>query len=454
MITMDPISDPGQARPEDSDTHHKALHINLEESLYGVVAEIGAGQETAAWFFRVGGAAGTVAKSMSAYDMQFSDEIYGRDARYVSRDRLEKMLDHEYGLLQRRLGDLRGERTAFFAFANTVAARSYQGDNICHGWVGLRFQAAPRAAPDTILLHVNMLDETNLAQQQALGVLGVNLIYGAYFQRVSLNGFLCGLLDGLTGARLEIDYARLDGPSFNEVDARGLGLELLRCGLARAVLFSPGGAVDEPLAALYKRPLVVVRGAYRIVKPVHDHMLQAGLERLEAEDCRTQRPPAGLFEMSIDGLQAPEAQDNPALLARIDRLLAFGRPVLATAYPHTYHLTGYLRRYTREPLRFSMGLTSLVYHLSDAYYQDLEGGILEAVGRLIARKVRLYVFPMPVERVRERMVSVGFDQAAWELPASGDASLSNAGPRGPLRHLYSFLVTSGALVEMPPIPTE
>ena len=141
------------------DTHSKALKINLDPRWYGTFAEIGAGQEVVRWFFRVGGAAGTIAKSMSAYDMKVSDAIYGHADRYVSRDRLQAMLDREFDLDVERLGQQRGEDTSFFAFADTVVARSYRGSNECHGWMGIKFQSRASDQPSQIVMHVRMLDE-------------------------------------------------------------------------------------------------------------------------------------------------------------------------------------------------------------------------------------------------------------------------------------------------------
>ena len=221
------------------DTHRKALRLNLDTSIYGTLAEVGAGQEVARWLFQVGGASGTVAKSISAYDMKVSDEIYGTSPRYVSRDRLAQMLDHEYDLLVSRLGEARGAETAFFAFANTVSAVNYFGTNIPHGWVGLRFQTSPRTAPNDVILHINLKDETNLRQQQALGILGVNLIYGAFYLRDSLDDLLAGLIDAVSTQRVEVDFIDCQGPAFEDVDHHATCIKLVRLGLAHAVVFQP-----------------------------------------------------------------------------------------------------------------------------------------------------------------------------------------------------------------------
>ncbi|MCE9542126.1 MAG: TonB-dependent receptor, partial [Verrucomicrobia bacterium] len=214
------------SNPFEMKANKKAFEINMAKPIYGTFAEIGAGQEVARRFFHVGGAAGTVAKTISAYDMTFSDAIYGKSTRFVSRQRLGEMLDHEYGLLIERLDEKVGAERTFFAFADTVSARSYKSKNECHGWMGVRFQSAPRSEPNDIILHVRMLDEENLAQQEALGIVGLNLIYGAYFLRRDLKAFIGSLLDDLDPTRIEIDMVRFSGPAFAMVDNRIMCLEL------------------------------------------------------------------------------------------------------------------------------------------------------------------------------------------------------------------------------------
>ena len=224
-------------------TNRKALAINLDEPKYGTFAEIGAGQEVARHFFQAGGAAGTVAKSLSAYDMKFSDAFYGKSARYVSRERLELMLNREYDLLVQRLEELRGDRSSFFVFADTVAARSFKGTNECHGWMGVRFQTEPKGPPNEVILHVRMLDRENILQQQALGVIGVNLLYGTFYLAKDQDGFVRSLADGLGQGRIEVDMINFAGPLFADVDNRIMSLKLVEHALTNAVLFSPKGEV-------------------------------------------------------------------------------------------------------------------------------------------------------------------------------------------------------------------
>jgi hypothetical protein len=258
-------------------TNRKALTINLDEPRYGTFAEIGAGQEVARQFFQAGGAAGTVAKSISAYDMKFSDAVYGKAARYVSRERLALMLDREYDLLIQRLKEIRGDRSAFFVFADTVAAKSFKGTNECHGWMGVRFQAEANASASDIILHVRMWDKENILQQQALGIIGVNLIYGAFYYISDQDRFIRSLADNLTVDRIEVDMINFAGPLFSEVDNRIMSLKLVECGLTNAVMFSPKGEVLQPSEVLYKKAILVERGSFRPVTLVSQDMLRCAL---------------------------------------------------------------------------------------------------------------------------------------------------------------------------------
>ncbi len=237
------------------DTHGKALSLNLDASIYGTLAEIGAGQEVARWFLSVGAASGTVAKTISAYDKKVSDEIYGAGTRYVSRERLLAMLDREYRLLLERLSTTRGDEKRFFAFADTISARNYQGSNEQHGWLGIRFQMEPNAPGSQVLLHINLCDPTAQLQQQAIGILGVNLVYAAYHQRTDVDVFLAGLFDDLSIERIEIDVIEFDGPAFMNRDARAWCLALLGRHMSHAIVFDNGGRVVEPSSLLRKRPL-------------------------------------------------------------------------------------------------------------------------------------------------------------------------------------------------------
>src|SRR6202521_4528574 len=264
-------------------TNQKALKINLDPVFYGTFAEIGAGQEVARWFFKVGAAAGSISKSISAYDMAVSDAIYGRCKRYVSRERLQSMLDHEHGLNFERLRPSRGDSTAFFAFADTVAARSFQGANECHGWMVVKYQAHPRDEDSQIIIHVRMLDHENSLQQESLGIAGVNLLYAAFFLHHKPQLMLESLLDNLTTERIEIDMIEFSGIEFRHVDNRVMSLRLVQLGLTGAAMFGPSAEILQPSEVLRKRPILVERGSFRPVTKVNIDMLRSARERFSSE---------------------------------------------------------------------------------------------------------------------------------------------------------------------------
>ena len=375
-------------------TNRKALTINLDEAKYGTFAEIGAGQEVARHFFQAGGAAGTVAKSISAYDMKFSDAIYGKAARYVSRERLELMLDHEYHLLLERLQGLRGERSAFFVFADTVAARNYKGTNECHGWMGIRFQDAPNTAPSDIILHVRMWDKENLLQQQALGIVGVNLIYGALYYLKDQDQFIRSLVDNLGVDRIEVDMIHFAGPLFAQVDNRLMSLKLVEYGLTNAVMFSPQGTVLQPSEVLYKKAILVERGSFRPVTLINEDMLQCGLAQFLQEPALEGVDVVVLMEITMHNLLASGNLDHADFLARVDTLGASGNNVLISNYLEFYRLTSYFRRYTKQMIGVTMGINNLLEVFNERYYENLAGGILDSFGRLFRNATKLYIYPM------------------------------------------------------------
>jgi len=375
-------------------THQKALKINLDAERYGTFAEIGAGQEVARWFFKVGAAAGTISKSMSAYDMAVSDAIYGRAKRYVSRERLQKMLDYEHSLNLERLRMSRGDSTAFFAFADTVAARNFKGTNECHGWMGVKFQAHPRDEDSQIIIHVRMLDQENGLQQEALGIVGVNLLYAAFFLYYKPELMLESLLDNLTVKRIEIDMIEFSGIEFRHVDNRVMSLKLVQVGLTGAAMFGPTGEVMQPSEVLRKRPILVERGSFRPVTKVNIDMIECARERFAAElEVKTDQV-VELMEITMRNLLATGKIDLSDFLARADVLAAAGKTVLISDYFEYYRLAAYLTRYTTEPISLTMGVSSLMDLFKEHYYEGLEGGILEAFGKLFTKDLRIYVYPL------------------------------------------------------------
>ena len=375
-------------------TAQKALKINLDLGRYGTFAEIGAGQEVARWYFKVGAAAGTISKSMSAYDMAVSDAIYGRCQRYVSRERLQSMLDYEHRLNLERLQQSRGDTTAFFAFADTVAARNFKGTNECHGWMGVKYQAHPRDADSQILLHVRMLDHENTLQQEALGIVGVNLLYAAFFLHHKPHVMLESLLDNLTTERIEIDMVEFSGIEFRHVDNRVMSLKLVQLGLSGAAMFGPSGEVLQPSEVLRKRPILVERGSFRPVTKVNIDMIQSAKERFVAEPEVNSAETVELMEITMHNLLATGAIDLRDFLARADVLAAVGKTVMISDYSEYYRLAAYLTRYTSEPIAVTMGAASLRDLFKEQYYAKLEGGILEAFGKLFTKDLRVYVYPL------------------------------------------------------------
>lgn len=375
-------------------THQKALKINLDPLRYGTFAEIGAGQEVARWFFHVGAAAGTISKTVSAYDMIVSDAIYGRCKRYVSRERLTRMLDYEHALNRERLRPSRGETTAFFTFADTVSARNYHGTNECHGWMGVKFQSCPQDEDNQIVIHVRMLDQENSLQQEALGIVGVNLLYGAFFLHHTPQQLLESLLDNLTTSRIEIDMIEFSGIEFRRVDNRVMSLKLVQMGLSGAAMFGPSGEVLQPSEVLRKKPVLVERGSFRPVTKVNIDMIRSAHERFMSEPEVTGKPVVELMEITMHNLLASGDVDPQDFLARADLLATAGKTVLISDYSEYYRLAAYLSRYTNEPIALAMGAASLSDLFREEYYAKLEGGILEAFGRLFTRNLWIYVYPL------------------------------------------------------------
>src|SRR5438105_264157 len=374
-------------------TDEKALQINLDPSKYGTFAEIGAGQEVARRFFRVGGAAGTIAKTMSAYDMTFSDAIYGPADRYVSRVRLQTMLDHEYKLLVERLDEQFGAEKTFFVFADTVAARSFKERNESHGWLGVRFQSQPRGQPSEIIIHVRLLDEGNVEQQEALGVIGVNLLHGAFYGRQP-EKLISSLQENLAPGRIEVDMIKFSGPLFQHVDNRLMSLQLDSQGLTNAVMFKSDGETVQPAEVFYKKAILVERGSFRPVTYATNDMLDGACRVFLAESDCSQEDLVVLMEMTLENLRADGQVDHADFLARVDILGALGRTVLISKFGEYYRLAAYLFRYTDKAIGLVMGVPSLIEIFNKKYYANLEGGILEALGRMFKGKLKLYVYPM------------------------------------------------------------
>ncbi len=415
-----------------TDPHQKALAINLDPRRYGTFAEIGAGQEVVRWFFRAGGAAGTIAKSISAYDMTVSDAIYGKGERYVCRQRLERMLEYEHRLNLERLRERRGNTTAFFAFADTVKARSFSGASECHGWMGVRFQSHPRDDDSQIIIHVNMLDREKEAQQEALGIVGVNLVYGACSLFHEPEVLVESLLDGLTTDRIEIDMVELSGIEFRHVDNRVLTLKLVQLGLTGAAMFAADGTVLHPAEVLYKKPVLVERGSFRPVTYVNLDMLEGTLERFTKDPALDGETVVPLMEITMRNLMATAGSgtvDVHDFLARADVLAACGMTVLISDYFEYYRLAAYLARHTKKKIGIVMGAGSLRELFDEQFYADLDGGILESFGRLFKNDLKIFVYPL--------------------LEKSGDlTTVQNLELAPAIRKLYGYLVDRGGIEQL------
>jgi hypothetical protein len=433
------------------DTHHKALTLNLDTSTFGSFAEIGAGQEVARWFLFVGGASGTVAKTISAYDKEVSDDLYGSGSRYVSQQRLEAMLENEWTQLLTQLSKTRGQQTRFFCFVDTVSARNFAGTNDSHGWIGLRFQLQPGGPPNDILLHINMRDASNVLQQEAIGILGVNLIYAAFYEVQIKESFLEGLAQDVVGERIEIDYVDLRGPAFESWDRRSLLVHLVRAGLAEAVFFPSKDPPVPPTEVLYKKAVVLAPGYFGHIDPVHSHLhlrlLASAIQELQRDLGEAKSTPAGFFCLTVAPFTPDEsAPEIPDLLRRIDTLRAVGGDVLLFRKPELYHMTALINRHTQAPVRFVAGLSLLIRAFEDVY-GNLEGRLLEALARLFAQNVRIYVYPMTAADLREWLKSVSVTGWEWS-ETNGWVSVSQLHRAPPLGHLFAYLLASNFLVPM------
>lgn len=405
-------------------TNRKALTINLDSLRYGTFAEIGAGQETCRNFFQAGGAAGTIAKTISAYDMTFSDSIYGKVGRYVSRERLSKMLKHEYELLEQRLGEESGGERTFFAYANTMKAKSYRGGDDTHGWMGFRFQFEPKAVPNEIILHTRMWDPENVQQQHAVGILGTNLIYGAFYLNHDPKKLIDSLVDNVGNDRIEIDLIHFSGPVFESVDNRIASLQLVHQGLTNAVLFSPKGEVMQPSEVLYKKAILVERGSFRPVTRVNIDMLKCSGAQFIQEPLVQDKDIIILAEITMNNLLASGKLDYVDFLARIDTIGATGNYVLISNYFEFYRLTSYFRRYTKEMIGVTMGINNLLEVFNNKYYSNLEGGILENFGRLFRNAVKLYIYPMKQKAYRHYLQLVAERDDGLPAPAEDTTAIS------------------------------
>ncbi|WP_028891037.1 hypothetical protein [Tenacibaculum sp. 47A_GOM-205m] len=413
-------------------TTMKALKINLNAHIYGTFAEIGAGQETVRNFFRAGGSSGTIAKAMSAYDKDFSDAIYGieKDNRYVTEPRLKKMLKHEMDLIEERLTRQKHPDKLFFSYANTVATINFSKKFKGHGWVGIRFQLDPLEDYNEIVLHLRFKETDARQQQETLGVLGVNLIYGAYYLNDNPKDLLKSFYDNIDKDRLEIDMINFSGPRFMYVDNRLMSLQLVKNGMTNAVMFGPDGNNMLPAQVLYKKNILALRGSYRPVTKVNMDMFERSKQLFFEEKKVDPEKTKIIFEITLSNLRAEGEINERDFLDRAELLCSLGLNVMITNYQEYFRLVEYFSEFTKERMGLAMGVYNLIQIFDEKYYRDLSGGILEAFGKLFYRDLKVYMYPYKDEETEEFITSENL----------------KVHPR--MKELYKFFKNNGRLIDI------
>ncbi|WP_431166830.1 TonB-dependent receptor [Tenacibaculum halocynthiae] len=413
-------------------TKTKALKINLNAHIYGTFAEIGAGQETVRNFFRAGGASGTIAKAMSAYDKDFSDAIYGieKDNRYVTEARLKKMLRHEMDLIEERLDRQKHPDKLFFSYANTVATINFSKKFKGHGWVGIRFQLDPLEDYNEIVLHLRFKETDARLQQETLGVLGVNLVYGAFYLNDNPKELLKSFYDNIDKDRLEIDMINFSGPRFMYVDNRLMSLQLVKNGMTNAVMFDSDGNNLLPAQVLYKRNILALRGSFRPVTKVNMDMFQKSKELFLAEKKVDPEKTQIIFEITLSNLKSEGKINERDFLDRAELLCSLGQNVMITDYQEYFKLVEYFSEFTKERMALAMGVNNLIQIFDEKYYRSLSGGILEAFGKLFYRDLKVYMYPYKEEESGEYITSENL----------------KVHPR--VKELYKFFKSNGKLVDI------
>lgn len=381
----------------------KALRINLNPHIYGTFAEIGAGQEVARHFFKVGGASGTIAKTISAYDKNFSDTIYSEeeDRRYVTETRLHKMLAYEMGLLEDRIPRKKNPEKLFFTLANTVATIDFAKKFKGHGWMGIRFQTTPDEDYSEIVLHIRFHHVEARLQQEVLGIMGVNLVYGAFFKNDDPKKILKYLYDHIDPDAIEIDTINFSGPLFKEVDNRLISLQLIRNGMTDAVMFDQHGKNILPARVLYKKNILAFRGSFRPVTKVNIDMYEKSLDIFSQEPTVNHDKTEVIFEITLSNLRAQGEIDETDFMDRAKLLCSLGHTVMISNFKEYYRLVDYFSHYTKEQVALAMGVNNFVEIFDEHYYQDLSGGILEAFGKMFYNNLKVYLYPMKNELTGE-----------------------------------------------------
>ena len=410
----------------------KALQVNLDSTIYGTFAEIGAGQEVVRHFFRAGGASGTIAKTMSAYDKDFSDAIYGKeiDGRYVSKSRLKKILKQEYGLIENRLRREEHPDKKYFSFANTLATINYTKTVKGHGWMGCRFQTAADKEFNEVIFHVRLNDSDAKLQQETIGIMGTNLIYACFNHYYQPKTFIKSLYDNLTRDNVEMDMIHMEGPDFKDVDNRLLSLILVKEGMTDAVIFGPDGKNQQPSDVLYKKNILTIRGSFRPVTKVNLDMMENGFKAFVEENRVDKENVQLLFEITLSNLKMEGDIDENDFLDRADILCSLGHTVLISNYRKYYKLIEYFSNYTKARMGLIIGVNNLLEIFDDKYYRNLNGGILEAFGILFTRDLKIYLYPYQAD-------------AKDELLNSKNIPIHRR-----LRPLYDYLLKNGRIKDL------
>ena len=410
----------------------KALQINLDSTIYGTFAEIGAGQEVVRHFFRAGGASGTIAKTMSAYDKDFSDAIYGKeiDGRYVSKSRLKKILKQEYGLIENRLRREEHPDKKYFSFANTLATINYTKTVKGHGWMGCRFQTSADKEFNEVIFHVRLNDSDAKLQQETIGIMGTNLIYACFNHYYQPKTFIKSLYDNLTRDNVEMDMIHMEGPDFKDVDNRLLSLILVKEGMTDAVIFGPDGKNQQPSDVLYKKNILTIRGSFRPVTKVNLDMMENGYKSFIEENRVDKDNVQLLFEITLSNLKMEGDIDENDFLDRADILCSLGHTVLISNYRKYYKLIEYFSNYTKARMGLIIGVNNLLEIFDDKYYRNLNGGILEAFGILFTRDLKIYLYPYQAD-------------AKDELLNSKNIPIHRR-----LRPLYDYLLKNGRIKDL------
>lgn len=414
-------------------TQEKAFFINMDDAVYGTFAEIGAGQEVANWFFRSSGAAGTVAKTISAYDMTVSDTLYGAVKRYVSEERLKQMLDYEYAQLLQRLGEKRGDSTCFFSFCSTVKCKGYKDTGPWTAWIGVRFQLKPGVPHSDLVLHVKLLVPDQATQKRVLGILGVNLLYALFYKRDRMEDFVRCVGENLDTSLYEIDLMRFSGHSFSLFDNRILALQLVRSGLSAAALFrADDNSVQQPSDFLYKRPIVLMRGSFMPLCNIHLEMLKSVRTKFCASLTPDQKERVqDICEISLSNLLRGEEVDFIDFLDRVDALAAVGKTVLVTNITHFYRISVLLSQFTKEPVAIALSIGLLHELFKEKWTTDLPGGILGSMAQIFVGQMKLFVTPW-INRKSGEFVTAGTYR-----------------PPDKYRFLYMYLTENGYIVDVP-----